>query len=348
MSNTQTANQVTWSDVMAEKLVPLNNGLGSWDGFLFGDFTEVGQECLANADHLSLADALTRGGADFNVGKYPMQVETPGGKLIVPDRFVTVREDTWQPLGPVGAGYQVVQTAKAMAVAEAVDISAGSDGMGFIGFTMLDNGARMAAIYALQPLDIGKDEQVLPVILIWTSHDGTKAVELTFVPIRLACFNGNMWHVQGQSSVYKVKHTATADARLATAAEGLAQGSTFFAEWQSEAARLVKSRWSREKAEAFLMELVPDPEKTQKAATIAEKTRDAILARYTNSPNLQNVKGTRYAMLQAVAEYVDFDHRTRVVDDGREDDSQRAELMWLRSVGSHPLKERAHALLTAA
>jgi len=335
----------TFADVAREHLVPVNNGFGSWEGFLFGEFDSVGQRCLNMADHLTLDAAMERANVNYHVSMYPAQCETPNGTIIVPDRFVTVRDDTNTALGTVGAGYTVVQTRDAFGVAEAIDIA--SEGKGnFIGMAEMETGNKIAALYAMPALTLGTDEQVLPVCLIWTSHDGSRAIEVTFVPVRLACFNGNLWHVKGSSAVYKVKHTVTAENRLAIATESLAQGSKFFADWQKEATKLLKAKLSRANAMKFLELLVPEPEKTVKASTIAEKVRESILARYTHSPNLENVRDTKWGMLQAVAEYVDYDHRTRIVDDGRDTEVQENELRFLRAVSNHPLKESAHKILT--
>ena len=342
----------SWSTVMAEKLVAVNNGFGAWDGFLFGEFTEIGQRCLNLADHVTLDNALARGGADFLVGMVPAKF-TPVGEtsptLMVPGHNVTYREDTGEALGVVGNGYTVLQNRTALAVADSIDVANHGEG-NFIGLASIDNGRQIAAIYALPQMTIGQDEEVLPVLLIWTSHDGSRACEVQFVPVRVACFNGNLWHVEGTSSIFRVKHTATAETRLKAASDALSEGNAFFTQWANEAAAMVAAQIDVAQADAYLARIVPEANKGQKADTIREKVIGAIRARYLHSDNLQNVQGTKYGLLQAVAEYVDYDHRTRVVDkdDGMSVETRDSQLRFLRATSTHPLKTAAHRILVAA
>ena len=353
----QKGSPTSWRTVMAEKLVPVNNGFGSWDGFLFGEFTEIGQKCLNMADHVSLDEALVRGGANFDVGMVPASYTAQGYPLLqVEGHNVTYRTDTGEALGVVGNGYTPFQNRLALGVAHDIDVASRSgdvpgvpEGGNFIGLAQIDNGRQVAAIYALPALSIGEGEEVIPVLLIWTSHDGSRACEVQFVPVRVACFNGNLWHVEGSSSIYRVKHTVNGPARLAAASDALAEGSNFFALWAAEASALASAKIDLAQADAYLAAIVEDKGKGKKADTIRLKTIDAIRARYLHSENLQNVQGTKYALLQAVSEYADYDHRTRVVDSGNMTvEAKDAQLRFLRATSAHPLKSAAHRILVAA
>jgi hypothetical protein len=130
----------------------------------------------------------------------------------------------------------------------------------------------------------------------------------------------------------------------------------------AEQKKLLKKRLSLARVDELLMKLTCPVDKAgvvipfelpkqQKAATIAEKKREAIRARYLHSPDVQNLPMGGYRLLQAVAEYVDREGRTRVVDDGRQDDegvTQKTELDWLRAVQPHKDKEEAKRLILAA
>jgi phage/plasmid-like protein (TIGR03299 family) len=335
---------------MAEKLVPVNNGFGSWEPILFGSFTEIGQRCLNMADHVGLDEALKRGGADFGVGMVPVSYSADGYPLLqVAGQNVTYRQDTGEALGVVGNGYTVVQTRMAMGVADSIDAATGGEG-NFIGCATVDNGRQIAAIYALPALTIGTDEEVLPLLIIWTSHDGSRAVEIRFLPMRVACWNGNMWHVEGTSSVVRVKHTRTAEARLSVASDALAVGNAFFTEWARQAKVAAAAKIDITQADAYLAQIVVDREKGQKADTIREKTIAAIRAKYLHTPDLQNLVGTKYGLLQATSDYVDHDLRTRVVDkdDGMTAEARDSQLRFLRATSHHYLKDNAARILLAA
>lgn len=78
-----------------------------------------------------------------------------------------------------------------------------------------------------------------------------------------------------------------------------------------------------------------------RAVRNAERVREAIRTAYRTAPDLENVRGTRWGALQAVAAYIDHGQPTRQTA-GRSHSEARFE----RATEPQPLKDRALELLT--
>ena len=76
-------------------------------------------------------------------------------------------------------------------------------------------------------------------------------------------------------------------------------------------------------------------------AEAVERVRDAIRTAHRAAPDLENVRGTRWGALQAVAAYVDYAQPTRQTA-GR----THAEARFERATEPQPLKDKALELLT--
>ena len=72
-----------------------------------------------------------------------------------------------------------------------------------------------------------------------------------------------------------------------------------------------------------------------------ERVREAIRTAYRTTPDLANIRGTRWGALQAVTAYVDHCSRRR-----RTRRPHLAEARFERATEPQPLKDRALELLT--
>lgn len=169
----------------------------------------------------SLSEALSIGGADFNVIKRPiMAVIDSETAVAVPGAFATLRDDSMTPLGKrvVGEGYKVIQNGAAFAAADvlirdgafhpaAVDVRGARVSLaGFIGAD------------AVQTLS-GAPDIIAHFATFSTAHDGTAHVEAALSTLRIACFNG-MTSREHVASV-KIRHTRNADEKIVEAAQAI-------------------------------------------------------------------------------------------------------------------------------
>jgi len=153
--------------------------------------------------------------------------------------------------------------------------------------------------------------------------------------------------LDGAQRTWKARHTANIEAKLADARRTLGIAWRYYDELEEVGGRLIGERLDAAAFERFLVRLVPLPEARPdatdggRAVRNVERVREAIGTAYRVAPDLENVRGTRWGALQAVAAYVDYTQPTRQTA-GR----THAEARFERATEPQPLKDRALALLT--
>lgn len=185
---------------------------------------------------VTINEAVEAVGADYNVKK-EFLVKVPENlitainsgqpyaglnltsKDVIDTHMATVREDTGDILGVVGAKYGVVQNKKAF---EFIDIitsgKLGGEQRPIIETAgILDNGARIY-VTAKMPINLRIDgehsEGISDYILFTNTHDGTGAVTVLFTPIRVICQNTLNAALKHAKNKLIFKHTSRVDERL--------------------------------------------------------------------------------------------------------------------------------------
>src|SRR5262249_4720536 len=118
---------------------------------------------------------------------------------------------------------------------------------------------------------------------------------------------------------------------------------TYYEEFEQIGNKLVNQVFTTADFERFLEKLVPMPQKDstdRKVANVME-VRGHIGGIWRSADNLGNIRNTKWAALQAVAEYADFGRPLRGKDD-------LAEKAWRRAMDDGTgLKRKALALVSA-
>jgi phage/plasmid-like protein (TIGR03299 family) len=271
----------------------------------------------------------------------------PTARATVPRHVANVRSDTGAVLGVVGEGYEPLQNRAAFAFCDDITDSGRAH---WIGAGLTRGGARVHALMRLdRDVRIGgaEGEEVLPLLCFRNGHDGGLAVTVSVAPFRLACLNGMLLPLPNAQRVWKARHTAHVQARLADARRTLGIAWRYYDELEEWGGRLICERIGEGEFERFLSRLVPLPEPKPdrseggRAVRNAERVREAIRTAYRAAPDLADIRGTRWGALQAVAAYVDHTQPTRQTA-GR----THAEARFERATEPAPLKDRALELLT--
>jgi phage/plasmid-like protein (TIGR03299 family) len=318
-------------------------GANGWTKFVFAPKAGRVVDSLSKAKALTVEGALKRGGLDWETGLVPLYAETPAGMAIVPRQFATVRSDTNEAIAPVGTSYAPMHNAQAFRFVD--DVLAQAEAS-IIGAGATRGGARVYGIVRIgDDIHIGgaAGELVHRLLILSTSHDGTKPLRVTFVPLRDACWNGLVWYVQGAAREYTLKHTLNNRLHVDEARQVLNVAFTYFAEFETDAAAMLKAKMTKADVREFLAALVPVPDDEGKKRTIAENTQDAILSTLASASDLDGIRNTRWGMLNAVAAWQDHEARTRVIAGQDEHD-----LRFERAIALNDWKQRAHTLLRVA
>jgi phage/plasmid-like protein (TIGR03299 family) len=331
---------------------PLDERRRGWDrseygdgGFESGVFTNRepawhGLGTVVDDPDLSWTEALVLGGLDWTVEKWDIAAVKGTNRLKAPAKKAIVRSSDQRVLGVVGNGYRAIQQSE---LGELGDAILDSGDVRCISAVSLKNGSRVALVSKLgDDIKIAgwEDETIEPYLLVTNSHDGSLALTIAITPIRVVCTNTLRLALGGSTRMWKVRHTTNYQGKLDEARRALGLTYTYLADLEKAGNEMVKQPMTDKQFGAFLEKLAPKKKGDDDPDSRTEKNRQAALTViggiYQNSPNLENVRGTRWAALNAVAEYSDWYTQVRKGDEAR----------YNRAMNNTKLKDRAYALLT--
>lgn len=249
-------------------------------------------------DVLTAAEAIEAAGLDWEVDLRPMYVlSSQGDKVRVPDKFGVVRDADESVLGVVGKNYVPFQNREAFQFfdnlvdsGEAMYETAGS----------LKHG-RWVWLTAKLPnhIQIGGIDEVEVYLLLHTSHDGTKSIQVDVTPVRVVCANTLNLATRASKRKWSVRHLATAGHRLQEARNTLGMTFKYIDTFTAEAELLLSQSFTDRQMKNLLDTILPDlPRK--------ESTKELILDNFVEGKTLDNIRGTKWGALNAIGEYYDW------------------------------------------
>ena len=284
------------------------------------------------------SELLHAAGLDWEVSKQPIYTDI----CEIRDHFAVVRSTDLKPLGIVGNRYVPAQNADVLSF---MDNIIGSGQAVYDTAWSLRGGKTVAITAELNQVgSLPNDEAIRTFITAANNHDGSGKIRLMVTPIRVVCMNTLAMATKAAKVTWERKHTMNALSETAVneAREAL-QLATVYQQWiEDTAAELMVQAFPKKSFLQLASDLlISDAE----AITAQEANKvDELAALYVNSPNLANIRGTKWGALNAVAEYVDYSGRYRKTSADVLD--KRAEsLMQGRGVD---IKTKALELLQAA
>jgi phage/plasmid-like protein (TIGR03299 family) len=267
--------------------------------------------------------------------------------LPVPDHFATVRTHpvSGKPdvLGVVGSGYTVVQNEEHC---ELLNLLVDEAGAHFETAGSL-RGGRETFVTMKLPQTItlagsnGSDDIEL-YLAAMSSHDGTAAWRVIVTPIRIVCANTQRLALRHARATYAIRHTKTAKAKIAQARQALGIVWRYTEAFETAAQNLINQTLVLDEFQDIVNKVWPvDPTDNPgpRATTLQERRNTTLRGLFLDSDTQHTIRGTRWAGLQAITEYLDH-HAPAKTDDIRA----------ARVLTSHALAERkqiAYDLLAA-
>jgi len=200
-------------------------------------------------DAVTAEEAAARTGMNFDVQLLPVEYTHNGRHMTWDKRQISVRSDNGHPLGVVSAKYEPVQYAQAFAFMDAISPRYEAAGLlqggrqGFMVVTLPD----------VSPLQVlGGDDEHRLYVTLRTSHDRSRGVELTVMPLRGLCMNMLSLKTFGSKATnrWSFKHTTSVHAKMKEAQETLARTVEYRDEFQRIVERLhdvdVAADWAYE------------------------------------------------------------------------------------------------------
>lgn len=250
-------------------------------------------------------EAAKLGGLDFEVELRPAvrpqrRSDGKGWNYVqVPSRRTLVRTDTDEFIDYVSAGYQMLQYGEAFSFMDEINpryVSAGSMSHGKQGFIV----AQLPDISALNVEINGEVDPHELFVIIRTSHDRSKAIEISLMPLRGRCMN--QLALQTFSSAaqqrWSIKHIGDVKTRMAEAQRVLTMAPKYAEIYAAKARQLGSVSISDEDGRSILKRVLP-------AKAKRDEQVDAIMTAFHTNPAV-GFTGTGWGLANAVSEYFDW------------------------------------------
>ena len=275
------------------------------------------------SEQLTAADCIREAGLPWKVIREPLQIARTGAE--VPKRFANVREDNGEVLGIVGSTYTILQNEDAFGFADSLvdDGSAKYETAGSL------RGGKTIWLMMNLPTSVtiaGVDE-VKVYLALRNSHEGSSQGTVMITPVRIVCQNTLNLALGSARRSWSFRHTGDLEGKLAEARQALGLTFEYLEEFETVSNHLAEERCSDDAFERIVEQL-----------TDVERHAAGMIATFQESPNLEHVRNTKWAALNAVGEY--WEH-------GRDTRSQEKVLRDTLSGGIMRQRDKALALLTS-
>lgn len=282
----------------------------------------VGQEIK----HLSLNDAATKAGFNFEVSKKPLVCLVDASSFSVnenleteevivqdlrrvADKHVTFRLDTGDPLGVVGERYNVIQTSETLTVAGAL-MGEGWQPQ-FAGER--SNGA-VTFMYGTLPHHMKNDEVEAGMLLI-NSFDGSTGFLVVNTMMRLECTNALRLALANAKGRFSFRHTGEWRTRLGEASSALKVATQYAKVFDDQIAEMLKLQVTRQEAKRIIEHVFPvdltDPTMTERSRSQRITRRLQILDTLEYSTTIPHeMRHTGWGLIQAVSEFEQWRDRS--------------------------------------
>lgn len=249
--------------------------------------------------------------SNWNVQLESLSDFTPDTYRHNKDNFLVTRTNPFDGgkdvLSTVGARYKVVQNEELFSFADnildggAKWESAGSLAKGSKVFGSLTIDKEIV----LDPK--GSNDKTKMYLIVWTSHDGSVAVQSAITPVRVVCQNTLNLAMRSAKQSFKIRHTQTVEGKIAAAREALGLTMNYADEFEKQAKELFSREITNAQFSNIIKAIYPKPEKDAKGSLTKWENKVVLIDDlYHNSPTNANIKGTAWGAVNALTERLDY------------------------------------------
>ena len=161
----------------------------------------------------------------------------------------------------------------------------------------------------------GVSDKVNTYLLVNTSHDGSIAIQASITPVRVVCANtlnlalGNRGRGGSVKQSFKIRHTQTAQGKVAVAREALGLANQYMDEFSKMANAMIETEITKAQFDKIVDLAYPMPKDDAKKVSFTKYTNkiDLINEIYVGDFN-NTIAGTAWGALNALTERLDW-HR---------------------------------------
>ena len=176
----------------------------------------------------------------------------------------------------------------------------------------------------------GANDKTKLYLIVWTSHDGSVAVQAAITPVRVVCQNTLNLAMRNAKQSFKIRHTQTAEGKIQVARETLGLTLGYFDVFEKEAQELFKQEITNAEFSKLIKTIYPKPEESASKLAKTKWENKVVLLDdlYFNSPTNANIKGTKWGAFNALTERLDYFRPTR---------KNNSESKWASASGFDPI-----------
>jgi phage/plasmid-like protein (TIGR03299 family) len=149
-------------------------------------------------------------------------------------------------------------------------------------------------------------------LLINTSHDGSIAIQASITPVRVVCANtlnlalSSFKGKKASKQSFKIRHTSTAEGKIAVARQALGLANTYIDEFSELANKLIETEITKAQFDKIVALAYPAPEKDSKGSFKKHDSKidllnDIYVGQYNNT-----ISGTAWGAYNALTERLDW------------------------------------------
>lgn len=238
--------------------------------------------------------------------------------VILPDEYTSVKsnfmvvrnnpfeENQNDVLGIVGDRYNVIQNEELFSFGDAILDgggtweTAGSIKKGTVVFGALSIDKEIT-------LDKdGANDKTKTYLLLNTSHDGSVAIQASITPVRVVCQNTLNLALRSVKQSFKIRHTQSADGKVAQAREALGVTFAYMEQFEKSAQALYQTAMTEAEFLKIVGAIYPKPEKDAKGSMKKWENKIVTLQEILAGDTNKNISGTAWAGLNAMTERLDW------------------------------------------
>jgi phage/plasmid-like protein (TIGR03299 family) len=252
--------------------------------------------------------------SNWNVALEPVSALLPANYDSVSENFLVTRQDPNNAgqknvLSVVGSRYKAVQNEELFSFAD--NLHDGNPDVYWESAGSLKNGRVVFGTMSIPRTMVldpnGANDETKLYLVVWTSHDGSVAVQSAITPVRVMCQNTLNLAMRKAKQSFKIRHTQTVDGKIAVARETLGLTFAYFDEFEKEAQELFALDVSDKKFSEIINKMYPKPEADKKGSLKKWENKVVLLDElYHNSPTNANIKGTAWGVVNALTERLDY------------------------------------------
>jgi len=165
----------------------------------------------------------------------------------------------------------------------------------------------------------GANDKTKLYLIVWTSHDGSVAVQAAITPVRVVCQNTLNLAMRNAKQSFKIRHTQSAEGKIQIARETLGLTFGYFDEFEKQAQALFADSITDKQFYDIVRTIYPKP--ADDASKLAKTKWDNKIILlddlYFNSPTNANIKGTKWGAFNALTERLDYFRTSRGKSDSK-------------------------------